>query len=268
MSRKTCQNWCNKRGICTRGICHCMSGYSGEDCSISTCLTNQYYDVTDQLCKGVCPTGTMANVFNRFCQSCINCTECTREPTICSACVGGSQKQYENVCYDACPSRTYASGDVCYNCSSSCGNCSGASAASCTSCTGGLYLSNPAGGSCGSTCPDSNYDVYDTINFICVANCPVYLKLDSGQCVRCPSGQYKNTTNNICTLTCPDGSYANTLLQYCSSCNSVCLTCAGPEKRNCLSCPTSGTTLNFLLLGMCVASTDCPRGTYADQSSW
>ena len=28
-SRKLCLNWCSKNGFCTRGVCNCMSGYSG-----------------------------------------------------------------------------------------------------------------------------------------------------------------------------------------------------------------------------------------------
>jgi proprotein convertase subtilisin/kexin type 5 len=92
--------------------------------------------------------------------------------------------------------------------------------------------------------------------------------LQTGQCIKCPLGQYKNTTNNICLNTCPAGSYANSTLSYCSTCDSGCLTCNGGSKINCVSCPTSGTTYNFLLLGMCVASTSCPLGTYADQSTY
>lgn len=102
----------------------------------------------------------------------------------------------------------------------------------------------------------------------CTNNCPVNLNLTNGQCVLCTSGTYKSATANDCLVSCPAGRYGNTTLRYCSSCDTMCATCNGGSKINCVSCPTSGTTFNYLLLGMCVASTDCPAGTYADSTTY
>lgn len=266
-SRKICPNWCSQKGICTRGVCNCMDGAYGADCSQSTSCGVQYYDPSTNLCKSICPTEYFINVFSGSCQICVNCTQCAKEPTVCSACRGGVQKQYQNVCYDSCPSSTYAVGDLCYACSTSCGNCSAASPSSCTSCPSTLYLSNPTTGTCALTCPDSNYLIFDTVNMKCVNNCPSNLYLDNGQCLPCAAGTYKNSTGNVCVTTCPDGSYANTTLGACSTCDTMCATCNGGSKISCVSCPTSGTTYNYFLLGMCVASSSCPLGTYADSTT-
>ena len=99
-SRKICPNWCSQKGICTRGVCNCMDGAYGADCSQSTSCGVQYYDPSTNLCKSICPTGYFINVFSGSCQICVNCTQCAKEPTVCSACIGGEQKQYQNVCYD------------------------------------------------------------------------------------------------------------------------------------------------------------------------
>lgn len=99
-SRKICPNWCSQKGICTRGVCNCMDGAYGADCSQSTSCGVHYYDPSTSSCQPSCPTEYFINVFSGSCQICVNCTQCAKEPTVCSACIGGEQKQYQNVCYD------------------------------------------------------------------------------------------------------------------------------------------------------------------------
>ena len=43
-SRKICKNWCSQNGFCMRGVCNCLPGYYGADCSKTTCTSTQYYD--------------------------------------------------------------------------------------------------------------------------------------------------------------------------------------------------------------------------------
>lgn len=53
-SRKICKNWCSQRGFCMRGICNCLPGFSGEDCSKPTCLSTQYYNTVSNTCGASC----------------------------------------------------------------------------------------------------------------------------------------------------------------------------------------------------------------------
>lgn len=83
ISRKLCKNWCSQNGFCTRGICNCNPGYSGEDCSSNICSVGQYYIATNNSCvSGAslnCPDGTYANKYDSTCLSCSSsCTKCTR----------------------------------------------------------------------------------------------------------------------------------------------------------------------------------------------
>lgn len=78
ISRKSCPNWCSQKGICTRGVCNCMSGAFGADCSQSSCAVGQYWDAAGGLCTNTCPSGYFANVFSSSCQACVNCTQCTK----------------------------------------------------------------------------------------------------------------------------------------------------------------------------------------------
>ena len=32
--KKFCKNWCSSKGYCLGGVCNCIRGYGGEDCSI------------------------------------------------------------------------------------------------------------------------------------------------------------------------------------------------------------------------------------------
>lgn len=176
---------------------------------------------------------------------------------------------YQSVCYDACPQKTFVSGDNCVDCSSSCFNCSAGTANDCTSCPSSQYLSTPTVGSCAATCTDANYQITDTINFKCTNNCPLTLMTSGSTCVKCASGTYKNPNTGLCTNTCPDQTYADTSISYCSACNASCANCNGPLPTNCLTCPAPGSSsFNYLLLGMCVANTSCPSGTYADSTTY
>lgn len=43
-TRKTCENWCSQNGYCMGGVCNCLSGFYGKDCSKTFCTPGQYYD--------------------------------------------------------------------------------------------------------------------------------------------------------------------------------------------------------------------------------
>lgn len=267
ISRKTCPNWCSQNGFCTRGICNCRSGYSGESCNISSCTTSTtFYNPSNNTCMTICPSGTYGNAYAFTCMKCDStCSECVREPTVCTSCVGGFKVKYGANCYDACPPQTYLSGSECFDCTAPCFNCTSNLISTCTSCQSSLYLSTPTTGTCETAC-SGIYPMYDKVNFKCVSSCTDNLvKTGTDTCELCPAGQYKNVSN-LCNATCPTGYYPDDSRRFCGTCHTSCLTCAGVAATDCTGClPTS--TNKYLYLGQCVFNTSCPLGTYADGSS-
>lgn len=66
-TRKTCKNWCSQNGYCMAGICNCLPGYYGVDCSITICSVGTYYDSTTSSCVTVCPSGYYQNIYSHSC---------------------------------------------------------------------------------------------------------------------------------------------------------------------------------------------------------
>lgn len=178
-SRKTCPNWCSKNGYCMGGICNCITGYYGDDCSKTTCTTGLYYNPLSGTCVSICPNGYYQNPYNTACEKCASsCQQCYGEPTTCTGCVStANNPQYfynatnaTNVCFSICPDGTYASvsGYLCLPCDSAgayCKTCS-ITATNCTSCTSGRFLSQPLFGTCLTSCPTTGtYSVSDLVNF-------------------------------------------------------------------------------------------------------
>lgn len=116
-SRKICPNWCSQNGICTRGVCNCISGFYGSDCSRTACTTSQFYDPISGACLTTCPTGYYQNKFSRTCLKCDSiCTQCRDEPHICTNCVStvtNPQFYYAptSTCLSACPDGTFRDND-------------------------------------------------------------------------------------------------------------------------------------------------------------
>ena len=149
----------------------------------------------------------------------------------CSSVGGNPQYFYNNSCYSACPSATYAlSNNTCVDCDTTtaqCATCTG-SATTCTSCQSGLYLSQPVSGSCVASCTGT-YNLRDEVNNVCVASCPSnMIAPGNGSCVLCTS----ITANSFyesgsCVTSCQSGFYPDSTTVACLSCDGTCLTCDG-----------------------------------------
>lgn len=115
---------------------------------------------------------------------------------------------YQSNCIDECPDSTYEdNSNVCIDCDGSpgvdCATCDFADT-NCTSCLGGLYLSAPTFGTCGSACGGS-YPWKDTVNFKCVQSCADNLipSTDGSQtCTLCAFGTYKKISDGLCHASC------------------------------------------------------------------
>ncbi len=280
-SRKTCPKWCSQNGFCMGGICNCITGYYGDDCSKTTCTSGLFYNPLSGLCVSVCPSGYYQNPYNTACEKCASsCQQCYGEPTTCTGCISTAnnpQYYYANStnttkCFSVCPDGTYSNGFNCLSCDtvgSYCATCSVA-ATNCTSCSSGRFLSQPFFGTCLTGCPTvGTYSVTDLVNYGCVSTCANNLVLvnvgnNNNTCQFCPNSTYKYTTNSSCIQTCPNFYYANRQKWLCSPCDSSCLTCSGGLAENCLTCSPSA-TLRYILLNMCWSV--CPGGYYPNNTA-
>ena len=221
------------------GICNCISGYYGEDCSKTICTNSTFYNPLTLSCVSTCPSGYYQNFYSSTCAKCSStCQQCFSEPAICTGCISSStdpQYFYNSICYSTCPTGTYTNGFNCSICDSSvfCSTCS-VSSTNCTSCgvnpgtSAQTYLSQPSFGSCIASCPISgSYSITDVVNFVCVNTCNDNLVLIGSTCNFCQGGNYKFISNNTCLAACPDYYYANNITWICANCDSSCLKCAG-----------------------------------------
>lgn len=62
------------------GVCNCLPGYYGSDCSKTTCTTGYYYSPLTATCVTVCPSTYYQNIYSRTCEKC--------DSTVCQECYG------------------------------------------------------------------------------------------------------------------------------------------------------------------------------------
>jgi hypothetical protein len=121
-SRKLCPNWCNQQGFCMGGVCNCLNGFSGPDCSIKICTANQFYDTLSKTCvsNSACPLGYYANIYDSTCEKCFqNCTSCINLPNNCQSCLLNFVL-YQQTCLNSCPAKYFNLSNVCTSCDTTC----------------------------------------------------------------------------------------------------------------------------------------------------
>ncbi|KAL4508729.1 hypothetical protein ABPG73_006115, partial [Tetrahymena malaccensis] len=142
---------------------------------------------------------------------------------------------------------------TCSQCSSTCLTCSGPSDKECLTCKNYMYQNTcydnpPSGTYCDPTTKQCNK---------CDQTCLACSGPSNNNCTQCDSSKGLSlTASNTCA--CPDNQFIDnqTGSVQCSNCNSLCKTCNGPNKNNCLSC------LNYLFNSQCYDFQ--PPQTYCD----
>ena len=115
-------------------------------------------------------------------------------------------------------------------CHDDCGNCDGSSQNMCTSCKGTKILFN---GKCLSECPVGYYLNENK----CIPCTPPCIDcLSSTICMKCSSPLFNLGNECVSGFLCPDGTYSNTNTLSCLPCSSICSTCHGPTKSDCIKC--------------------------------
>ena len=149
----------------------------------------------------------------------------------------------------------YQSTIYCFNCTGSCSTCT--SSSFCTSCAT-LFL-NSVAGTCvnASNCPSGTYG--NSTSMSC-ANCQLpctTCSQSATNCTACQSGYLYY--NNLCVTNCPSGMFQSS--SNCFNCVGPCSTCNSVSF--CTSCATD--YLNSVT-GQCVDASNCPGGTYANDT--
>jgi proprotein convertase subtilisin/kexin type 5 len=219
------------------GICRriCPTGYSFQDSlCVSECLSgfrdNGFGGCIEQgvvtgcsfpyffqqgSCVSTCNAGTYPNTATRVCEACSsNCFSCMSS-AFCTSCSSGfdlksnicitgercanNKLKYNGVCLDSCPVGTIASNGYCER-----------------RCDPNTYFLD---NKCYGACPSGFASRTDVA---CVSQCPTGYILDGSVCKlsvqTCPSGQFYNAQNGLCTacvFPCTECQYTNS---YCTAC--------------------------------------------------
>ncbi|EAS00754.2 zinc finger lsd1 subclass family protein (macronuclear) [Tetrahymena thermophila SB210] len=212
--------------------CFNCSGPNPNQCT--QCTGNRY--LQGNQCLLTCNPGFYAGANNM-------CVACDQTCATCSAgantnCLSCQLPLYlnGNQCLNSCNSNQYKDDPTasCLSCDSSCLTCQGAGPKNCTSCPASTFLN--VDHSCVSKCPDGLY-ADGNVCKACPSQCAkCVIQGTSPVCTTCPPSQA--LYNGNCVATCPAKTYQtnNGATNICSSCDSSCQTCSGPNANQCLSC--------------------------------
>lgn len=245
----------------SNGYCYSCAalGIRCSNCiNSTTCSTN--CDIGAVYLNGNCLATTPDGYVNisGIAQPCTNnCSTCSIIQSNCTSCLM-SLFLYINLCVSNCPTGFIAINLICVSCKSPCFTCI-TTITNCLSCDPSIvpavYLS---GVQCTSTCPSTTYK--NSFNNTCtVCTNPCLTCLDSVSCLSCISTYSLYQSN--CLQSCISG-YVS-INNICVICFDPCMTCINTAS-NCTSCKSN----LFLYDNQCVASQNCPTGTYGNTSNY
>ena len=163
------------------------------------------------------------------------------------------------VCVKECPSGTFQSEGMCWNCSHNCDKCSDQN--TCVQCLPGAVLLPQ--GRCSAACPETTFQSQDGSCQPCHPSCFNCNGPTSGDCRSCPS-QYV-IVNGTCTMSCPSGYFLDGRTFTCRVCHQSCAECRGKEATECKAC-----YVGYVLMGgKCVPnrSDNCGPARYRDDKN-
>ncbi|KAL4432237.1 hypothetical protein ABPG74_020205 [Tetrahymena malaccensis] len=251
--KKFCPNSCSQKGFCIDGVCICIDGQGGEDCSTQIQGNQVFYQ--GQLVDS-CPSGFVQNP-NRVCMSDCplgyykyegqQCLECYGK---CSQCTGPGYNQctkcnldyilinntcYESdVCYDTMPGCRICYQNTCYQCqigyymdqSNQCQPCSSDCLACfntpnfCTQCLSNQFLSE-------NQCIDQQDAMEGCLALdqnsqkVCIQCSDSYTLDENGKCQYCPDKQFYSFNQKICKPCSPNCLTCQYHEDYCTSCDQM-----------------------------------------------
>ncbi|KAM3135880.1 hypothetical protein pb186bvf_012009 [Paramecium bursaria] len=210
----------------------CTADYYLNDTScVKQCPSNKPIDQVQKICLAVC-----YDYIYKVQSICLK--QC---PSYLIYYTLNGLKECVATCYDG----SFNQNGSCASCSQECSKCYGVLKNQCTQCVAGYYLQDTT---CSLLCKPNYF--YDSINRLCVINCPLtqFIVLSSNQCVQtCQSYNY----GQICVDLCPSHTYIQT--KQCLDCDPTCEQCLGATNQNCQSC------IQTYYLNQTICSQSCPK---------
>ncbi|EAR90508.3 zinc finger lsd1 subclass family protein (macronuclear) [Tetrahymena thermophila SB210] len=236
--------------------CYTCNGSSSNNCL--SCELQRYFDPQSSKCLSSCNSNQYPDISTNLCKICDpSCLTCNgSQSSNCTSCRQGLFLQ-NNQCKQSCDGSYYAesltkicqpcdqsckicdgpyntNNQICSSCDPSCATCSGSNSFNCLSCSSNkfLYLNQ-----CITNCPVRFYN--NTQNnqcFQCDSSCYTCNGSASNNCLSCELQRYFDPQSNKCLISCNSNQYPDVSSNLCKVCDSSCLTCNGSQSSNCTSC--------------------------------
>lgn len=260
--------------------CNCLNGVCGSN-GQCTCNAGFTTAANGTACAKCSPGFFLTSTGD--CQVCqLGCTQCADGTGACTTCkTGFSQDASDKTKCNPpqsitsagtiCPDGSFANGNACSACSSSCQTCTAGTSNDCILCSAGHYtfqggcVAANTNGVCAGTnlIADNNKRECDSCGAKCtsciIANFSVASTVNQKQCTGCIPGFF--LSNGTCVSACPSGTFVSPQDNLtCLACDSTCSTCAG-SSTFCLTCSSNQLASG----GKCVAT--CPSNTFSASGS-
>ena len=222
--------------------------------------------------KGLCAssTGLTTYIVTLICNGCSQCDQS------CEECTGGSNAdctvcnidyylQPNSACLTTCPTGYWKdiANRACSACHASCSQCTSTSNTACSACKSGYYL-QPSSTICQSSCPTGYWkDTTNNVCSACHASCSQCTGSLNTQCSACKSSYFLQPSSTICQSSCPTGYWKDTTNNVCVQCHTYCSQCTGSANTQCSACKSG----YFLQPSSTACLNSCPTDSSKDTTN-